>query len=129
TLLRGKELCKSKKLPFLQAATIQQADINNLSAKEIMAAAGVQKGELDLLAGGPPCQAFSVFGKRLGENDPRGLLAYEYLRHLKEIQPKVFVFENVYGLLTINDGEIFKKLCAQLKAPGRGVKYTLSIYR
>ena len=129
TLLRGKELCKSKKLPFLQAATIQQADINNLSAKEIMAAAGVQKGELDLLAGGPPCQAFSVFGKRLGENDPRGLLAYEYLRLLKEIQPKVFVFENVYGLLTINDGEIFKKLCAQLKAPGRGVKYTLSIYR
>lgn len=129
TLQNGKQYCKAANLPFLQSATIRQADVTALSSAEVMEAAGVKKGEVDLMAGGPPCQAFSVFGKRLGINDPRGLLPYEYLRLLREIEPKAFVFENVFGLLTIHEGETFKELCAQLESPGDGVKYTLSVFR
>ncbi len=129
TLQNGKNNAKSKELPFLQHATILQADVNELTSKEVMNLAGVKKGEVDLLAGGPPCQAFSVFGKRKGVEDPRGLLAYEYLRLLSEIQPKAFLLENVYGLLTIDGGEIFKTLCKKLEKPGGSLHYTLSIFR
>lgn len=129
TLQNWKNQAKSKKLPFLKSATICQADVKELASKEIMKLAGVKKGEVDLLAGGPPCQAFSVFGKRKGVEDPRGLLAYEYLRLLNEIQPKAFLFENVYGLLTIDGGEIFKTLCEKLEHPGEALHYTLSIFR
>lgn len=129
TLQNGKEYCKGAKLPFLQSAVVRQADVINLTSDEVMSAAGIKKGEVDLMAGGPPCQAFSVFGKRLGVKDPRGLLPYEYLRLLREIQPKAFVFENVFGLLTIHGGETFKELCEQLENPGDGVNYTLSVFR
>ncbi|EHO5625475.1 DNA cytosine methyltransferase [Salmonella enterica] len=60
------------------------------------------KEEIDLIAGGPPCQAFSVFGNRLGLEDARGQLIFEYIRMIKEINPKVFVMENVRGLLSMS---------------------------
>lgn len=129
TLQNGKEYCKTVKLPFLQSAIIKQADVISLTSEEVMRTAGIKKGEVDLMAGGPPCQAFSIFGKRQGVKDPRGLLPYEYLRLLREIEPKAFVFENVFGLLTIHGGETFKELCEQLENPGDGVNYTLSIFR
>jgi DNA (cytosine-5)-methyltransferase 1 len=128
-LENGKKYSVAKKLPFLRYATIKKADVAQLSSREIMDAAGVGRGEMDLLAGGPPCQAFSVFGKRKGVNDPRGLLAFEYLRLLREILPVAFVFENVFGLLTIGEGSVFKKLCEQLERPGPGAHYSLSIFR
>lgn len=126
---KGKDFCKKNELPFLQSAEIRQADIINLSSKEVLKAARLKKGDVDLMAGGPPCQAFSVFGKRLGVKDPRGLLPYEYLRLLREIAPKAFVFENVFGLLTIHGGETFKELCALLENPEEGLNYTLSVFR
>lgn len=129
TLQMGKDYCATAKLPFLQSAAILQADVIQLSSKDVMKAAGVKKGEVDLMAGGPPCQAFSIFGKRQGVNDPRGLLPNQYLRLLREIKPKAFVFENVFGLLTIHGGETFKELCAQLGKPGEGINYTLSVFR
>jgi len=129
TLQNGKEYCRGAELPFLQSAKIMQADVINLTSDQVMTAAGVKKGEVDLMAGGPPCQAFSIFGKRLGLKDPRGLLPYEYLRLLREIEPKAFIFENVFGLLTIHEGETFKELCELLESPGDGVKYTLSVFR
>ena len=79
--------------------------------------------------GGPPCQAFSVFGKRKGRKDPRGQLVFEYLRILSDIRPKVFVFENVYGLLTIENGKIFEEVCGRLANPCKGLHYELSIHR
>ncbi len=51
------------------------------------------KGQVDLLVGGAPCQAFSMVGKRLGFEDARGTLFYEFARVIKETQPKVFIFE------------------------------------
>ncbi len=129
TLNNGKKYSLENNLPFLRSATIKQADVAQVTSLEIMASAGVIAGEMDLLAGGPPCQAFSVFGRRKGVNDPRGLLAFEYLRLLREIRPKAFVFENVYGLLTIDGGKVFEELCQKLERPADGLHYTLSTFR
>lgn len=59
--------------------------------------------QIDLFVGGSPCQSFSIIGNKGGFNDTRGTLFYEYVRLVKEIQPKVFIYENVYGL-TRHDG-------------------------
>lgn len=61
-------------------------------------------GQIDLLVGGAPCQAFSMVGKRLGFEDARGTLFYEFARVIKETQPKVFIFENVKGLINHDKG-------------------------
>ncbi len=58
----------------------------------------------DLVVAGIPCQSFSLAGKRQGENDPRGLLIYDFIRYVKKRQPKVFIIENVKGLLSDNNG-------------------------
>ena len=129
TLQRGKERAVSLDLPFLRNATIKQADILELNSADLMKQAGVKPGETDLLAGGPPCQAFSVFGKRLGIDDPRGQLPKQYLRLLVDLKPKAFMFENVFGLLTIHGGDTFKELCEQLSNPADGLTYKLSVYR
>ena len=55
------------------------------------------KDKVDLFVGGSPCQSFSIAGARGGFEDARGTLFYEYARLVKEIQPKVFIYENVYG--------------------------------
>ncbi len=72
-------------------------DVRFLSGK-------IFKGQIDLLVGGSPCQSFSVNGKRGGFEDTRGTLFYEYARIIKESQPKVFIFENVKGMLTHDNG-------------------------
>lgn len=62
----------------------------------------------DLFIGGIPCQAFSLAGKRLGELDKRGLLFYDFYRYVKNQQPKVFIIENVKGLLSDANGKTFQ---------------------
>lgn len=62
-------------------------------------------GNIDLLSGGFPCQAFSYAGKKLGFEDARGTLFFEFARAVKETQPKVFVGENVRGLLNHEGGK------------------------
>lgn len=63
------------------------------------------KDEVDLFVGGSPCQSFSLIGKKAGFNDTRGTLFYDYVRLVKEIQPKVFIYENVYGLTRHDKGK------------------------
>lgn len=63
------------------------------------------RGKIDLLVGGAPCQAFSIVGKRKGFEDARGTLFYEFARVIDETQPKVFIFENVKGLLSHDKGK------------------------
>ncbi|OAS83113.1 DNA cytosine methyltransferase [Metabacillus litoralis] len=62
------------------------------------------KDQIDLFVGGSPCQSFSMVGKRRGLQDTRGTLFYEYARLIKEIQPKVFIYENVKGLINHDGG-------------------------
>ena len=64
--------------------------------------------KIDLFVGGSPCQSFSIAGARGGFEDARGTLFYEYARLVKEIQPKVFIYENVYGVLTHDKGNTWK---------------------
>lgn len=63
------------------------------------------KNKIDLFVGGSPCQSFSVIGAKGGFNDTRGTLFYDYVRLVKEIQPKVFIYENVYGLTRHDNGK------------------------
>jgi DNA (cytosine-5)-methyltransferase 1 len=77
-------------------------DINNYSAKEIRIEAGLKpKEKIDLIVGGPPCQAFSTAGKRLSINENRGVVFLKYLELIKELNPTYFVIENVRGLLSV----------------------------
>jgi DNA (cytosine-5)-methyltransferase 1 len=72
--------------------------VADIGAADLEAAAGRALKELPLVAGGPPCQAFSVYGKRMGTVDQRGQLIYEFLRVVSELRPKTFLMENVRGL-------------------------------
>ena len=65
------------------------------------------KKEIDIFVGGSPCQSFSMAGKRGGFEDTRGTLFFEFARCVKEFQPKVFIYENVRGLLSHDDGRTF----------------------
>lgn len=66
------------------------------------------KGKVDFIVGGAPCQAFSMVGKRLGFEDARGTLFYEFARIIKETEPKVFLFENVKGMLNHDNGRTWQ---------------------
>lgn len=68
------------------------------------------KNKVDFFVGGSPCQSFSIAGARGGFNDTRGTLFYEYVRLVKEIQPKVFIYENVYGVLTHDKGKTWETM-------------------
>jgi DNA (cytosine-5)-methyltransferase 1 len=68
------------------------------------------KGKIDLLVGGTPCQSFSMVGFRKGFEDTRGTLFYDFARVIKESQPKVFIFENVKGLVNHDKGNTFKRI-------------------
>ena len=82
-------------------------DIANISCLDLEEYFSIKKGELDLLSGGAPCQAFSYAGKRLGLEDARGTLFYHYAVFLEKLQPKMFLFENVRGLLTHDHGKTY----------------------
>lgn len=78
-------------------------DVRELHGRTLtnaMRRAGLKKKELFLVAGGPPCPAFSTAGKRLSLADMRGQLMYDYLTVVREAQPRFFLLENVRGLLS-----------------------------
>lgn len=79
---------------------IYEADIATLDPAQILHSVGLKPGELDVLVGGPPCQAFSTAGKRQATQDPRGTLLWHYLRFVEAMKPKMFLMENVRGLLS-----------------------------
>jgi len=96
---------------------IKEFGLNNLNNDF-----GIEKGDIDLIIGGPPCQAYSTVGKRV-LNDPRGQLFQEYYRVLKELEPKTFIFENVKGLLSMSKGELFKTIISLFKSLDYKVYY------
>lgn len=72
------------------------------------------KNKVDLLAGGVPCQAFSQAGMRKGFDDARGSLMLEFIKMVKRIEPKMFMIENVRGLVTHNGGKTIKEIIDRL---------------
>lgn len=78
--------------------------IQDIKASDFLKAAGIKKGDLDCLIGGPPCQAYSVYNHQRGMHDERSGLFREYLRIVEGIFPKWVVIENVTGITSIEDG-------------------------
>lgn len=77
-----------------------EGDISNIRPEDVLAAAKLEPGEVDLLVGGPPCQSFSTAGKRGTVQDPRGTLLWQFLKYVDVMQPRFFLMENVRGLLS-----------------------------
>tara|TARA_Y100000310_G_scaffold342696_1_gene446977 strand:+ start:533 stop:1609 length:1077 start_codon:yes stop_codon:yes gene_type:complete len=98
------------------AGDISKIDVNNL-LNEI----GKTKEDIDLVIGGPPCQGFSTVGNRK-EDDQRNKLFYEFVRFVREIKPKMFVMENVTGILTMKKGEVKKIVKQEFENLGYKVK-------
>lgn len=103
---------------------IYHGDIAKLSVDETLERTGLQVGELDLFDGSPPCQGFSTAGKRQ-LNDPRNQLFREYTRLLRGLQPKVFVMENVSGMVKGKMKLLFAEILQELKASGYKVSARL----
>ena len=82
-------------------------------------------GTIDLLAGGTPCQSFSVAGKRTGLDDPRGNLTIEFARLAGRLRPLWLVWENVPGVLSIDDGRTFGAFLGMLVELGYGIAYRI----
>jgi len=129
---------------------IEKVDVQNLlqeAGKILDIGRTLKPGEVDLVTGEPPCQPFSTAGKRGSVGDPRGSLFMDFIRVVKEIQPRFFVMENVRGLLSAlrhrshnQRGENFpplepdemrgsalKVVLAEMQGLGYDVVYNLSI--
>ena len=111
------------KQKYLKKHPVLCEDIRNISLKSIKKEVGSK--DVDFIIGGPPCQSFSVFGKRKGLDDPRGNLVYEYARIIREVEPEGFLFENVAGLKTIHGGTLYSELLDTLSIGG---KYAISAH-
>jgi len=77
---------------------VYEGDISNFNPERILDDLNLKPGELDLIVGGPPCQAFSTAGRRQSVQDPRGTLLWQFLKFVKVMKPKFFLMENVRGL-------------------------------
>lgn len=82
-------------------------DVARVADRDVLKEFCLKKKELDLLSGGAPCQSFSYAGKRLGLEDVRGTMFYHYATFLHKLQPKMFLFENVKGLLSHDGGKTY----------------------
>ena len=74
--------------------------------------------QIDILIGGSPCQDFSIAGQRAGEDGERGNLIWQFYRILSEARPKVFIYENVKGFLSINSGKSYQRFLDALRKLG-----------
>ncbi|AZB25440.1 DNA (cytosine-5-)-methyltransferase [Chryseobacterium bernardetii] len=100
--------------------SVINVEITDNSIKDIFENITSKNQSVDIIIGGPPCQAYSLLGrhKENMENDPRNKLYIQYGRFLKKYNPKAFVFENVPGLLSANKGQHFKNLKAYFRKLG-----------
>jgi DNA (cytosine-5)-methyltransferase 1 len=96
-------------------AVINAGDFTKIGAEDV--------GAIDLLAGGTPCQSFSVAGKRAGLDDPRGNLTIEFARLADRVRPLWVVWENVPGVLSIDGGRTFGAFLRMLVECGYGIAY------
>jgi DNA (cytosine-5)-methyltransferase 1 len=94
---------------------INAGDFTRIGAEDV--------GTIDLLAGGTPCQSFSVAGKRAGLDDPRGNLTIEFARLADRLRPLWVVWENVPGVLSIDGGRTFGAFLSMLVECGYGIAY------
>lgn len=95
-------------------------DICHLKGKDMLRAARLERGELDLLVGSPPCQGFSTANANAGPHDERNNLVFEWVRLVLEINPKSCCMENVPGMLSETDSHGIPIMDTILKALSQG---------
>lgn len=103
---------------------VYHGDIAKISVEQVLEMTGLKVGELDVFDGSPPCQGFSTAGKREFSDD-RNQLFLEYSRLLKGLQPKIFVMENVSGMVKGKMKIIFAEILRELKSCGYRVSVKL----
>ncbi len=94
-------------------------DLSTATGKGLLEKAGISR--VDVLVGGPPCQPFSIVGKRRGSQDERAGLVFDFLRLTKELAPEAIFFENVPNLAAIDKGRILERLVSGLNRLGYAV--------
>lgn len=92
--------------------------IQDISTGDMLNAAGLESGELDVLIGGPPCQAFSVYNHQRGMHDERSGLFREYLRMVEGLMPRFVVMENVTGITSVAGGRAVDEIYRSLESLG-----------
>lgn len=105
------------KTPFISGP------IGAVSDREFRHTAGINAGELDVLLGGPPCQAFSVYNHQRGFHDERSGLFREYLRIVGAFLPKMVVMENVTGMFSLDRGRAVDEIHSKLEKLGYAVEH------
>ncbi len=96
---------------------VLETSIEELSAKDVMSFAGIGRGDCTLVAGGPPCQGFSV-QRRGTRKDPRNSLVLQYIRLVTELRPRFFLMENVKGLLSKHGKPYLDQVIKQTESYG-----------
>jgi len=119
----NKNAVETFKLNFPEVP-VWERDITKVSADEILKFCKIKKGELDILDGSPPCQGFSTAGKR-NVNDSRNILFEQFVRLINDLQPKVFIMENVSGMVKGKMKGMFIEIINQLKSLNYNVKCKL----
>jgi len=108
------EIDKFARLSYLanhEAPIVFYEDVCDLDAK-------AYAGQIDILIGGSPCQDFSTAGQRAGEDGERGSLIWQFYRVVSEARPKVFIYENVKGFLSIDGGKSYQRFLDALRGLG-----------
>ena len=102
------------------STTVMTQDIRKLDAEDIRKQLGMKKGQLTLIAGGPPCQGFSINAPIRSTLDQRNHLFKEYLRFVDAFQPRAILIENVPGLVSFEDGDTLHAILNALGELGYG---------
>lgn len=105
-------------------SNIINEDITKLSTEEILKKSGKTAKEIDIIIGGPPCQGFSISGKRMID-DPRNILYKSFVDLVGDVQPKVFVMENVPGLVSMAKGTVKDAVIEDFTSRGYNVSWKI----
>ncbi len=112
------DCCATLRRNFGSSVHVVEQDITTTEPMDVLDLCGVGPGELPLLFGGPPCQAFSQAGKQRGTHDPRGQLIFEFLRYVERARPVYFIMENVANLRGVAGGELLREIQAEIDRLG-----------
>lgn len=118
--------CETLELNTGNGKRFRYSKVNCIDIREFT---GEGLGKIDFIIGGPPCQTFSAAGRRangvLGITDVRGVLFREYVRLLEGLSPKGFLFENVYGIVSAQNGEAWKEILQAFSEVGYKLFYRI----
>ena len=120
-----------KQVPKVEMDAVIQSEISSKTLREIFSSIDKRKKGLkvDVIIGGPPCQAYSIVGRARDpkgmKDDPRNHLYKYYVKFLEKYKPKMFVFENVPGILSAKNGEYFTKIIKSIEDAGYNFSFKL----